>query len=204
MERAKREKALRLLARKKSDPKITYADIELETGYSKRQLIRLSKRLDQEDVGSVLVHGNSGSRPHNASSEDEVRYLRRLKEPYPNVTIAHFRDIYIEDVIENPAKADDVQRYGLVRRGPTWFRELFAREGWTSARRAPTAMKVGYHHQRPFVAGCIPGPVALDVTASAGQPFRASFSCGGMLFSRGTIEVDPRLTKRKQARAYNL
>ena len=36
----------------------------------------------------------------------------------------------LEDVIENPSKAGDVERYGLVRRGQTWFRDLFAQEGW--------------------------------------------------------------------------
>ena len=46
MDRKTREKTLRLLAEKKSDPTITYADIEIETGYSRCQLMRLSKRLD--------------------------------------------------------------------------------------------------------------------------------------------------------------
>jgi hypothetical protein len=147
MDKATRERALDLLAEKKADPGITYADIELETGYSRRQLMRLSKRLDEVGADTILVHGNAGARPHNAATEDEVRVLRELKRPYPDVTIAHFRDIYIEDVIENPAKADDVQRYGLVRRGPTWFRELFAREGWTSpAQRGPRRDAGGRQH----------------------------------------------------------
>lgn len=102
MDKATREKALRLLSEKKSDPGITYSDIEVETGYSRRQLMRLSKRLDEVGADSILVHGNAGTRPHNAASEGEVRVLRELKRPYPDVTIAHFRDIYIEDVIDNP------------------------------------------------------------------------------------------------------
>lgn len=101
MDKSVRERALRMLSEKRDDPGITYADIALETGYSTRQLIRLSRRLEEEGEDAVLVHGNSGSRPHNAATADEVAYLRRLKEPYPNVTIAHFRDIYLEDVFVN-------------------------------------------------------------------------------------------------------
>ena len=147
MDKSVRRKALRLLSEKRADPSITYSEIALETGYSTRQLMRLSRRLDNEEEAAVLAHGNSGSRPHNAATPDEVAYLRRLKEPYPNVTIAHFRDIYLEDVIENPAKAGDVERYGLVRRGPTWFRDLFAREGWASpAARGPRRGADGRQH----------------------------------------------------------
>ncbi|MBR3383785.1 MAG: hypothetical protein IKG69_01020, partial [Atopobiaceae bacterium] len=147
------EKALRLLSEKKSDPGITYSDIEVETGYSRRQLMRLSKRLDEVGADSILVHGNAGTRPHNAASEGEVRVLRELKRPYPDVTIAHFRDIYIEDVIDNPARAGDVERYGLVPRSASWFRDLFAREGWRSpAQRGPRRDASGRQHpmRRPL------------------------------------------------------
>lgn len=112
MDRQTRERALRLLEERRSDPRITYADIGRETGYSRRQLMRLSKRLELEGADAVLVHGNTGTRPHNAATPDEVRILRELKRPYPEVTIAHFRDIYIEDVIENPARADEVVSAG--------------------------------------------------------------------------------------------
>ena len=76
MDKATRERALRLLSEKKSDPGITHSDIEVETGYSRRQLIRLSKRLDEDGADTILVHGNVGARPHNAAAEDEVRVLR--------------------------------------------------------------------------------------------------------------------------------
>lgn len=149
MEREKRERALRLLAEKRANPRITYADIGVETGYSRRQLMRLAKRLETEGVQDVLAHGNSGSRPHNAASSEEIRLIRELKSPYPNVTIAHFRDIYIEDVIENPARADDVERYGLVPRSASWFRDLFAREGWRSpAQRGPRRDAGGRQHPK--------------------------------------------------------
>lgn len=39
MDKATRERALRLLSEKKSDPGITYSDTEVETGYGRRQLI---------------------------------------------------------------------------------------------------------------------------------------------------------------------
>lgn len=47
---------LELLAEKKADPKITYADIELETGQSMRQLMRLSKRLYENGALTLQVH----------------------------------------------------------------------------------------------------------------------------------------------------
>lgn len=149
MDKATKERALRLLAEKDGGASVTYSDIARETGYSRRQLIRLSARLRDEGAEAVLAHGNGGSRPSNAAGDNEVAYLRALKEPYPNVTIAHFRDIYIEDVIENPARAADVERYGLVARGATWFRELFEREGWRSpAQRGPRRGAGGRQHPR--------------------------------------------------------
>lgn len=118
MDRATKEKALQLLGQKADGAGITYSEIALETGYSKCQLIRLSHSLEESGEAAALVHGNSGSRPHNAARPEEIAYLRKLKEPYPNVTIAHFRDIYIEDALESPEKADDVERCGLCMRGP--------------------------------------------------------------------------------------
>lgn len=150
MDRKTKEKAVALLGQKAADPGITYADISLETGYSTRQLMRLSRAVAERGEEAVLGHGNSGRRAHNAASEDEVRFLRELKGPYPNVTIAHFRDIYVEDVIENPARAADVERYGLVARSPSWFRLLFRREGWSSpAERGPRRAGGRPHPMRP-------------------------------------------------------
>ena len=129
MDRQTRERALRLLEERRSDPRITYADIGRETGHGRRQLMRLSKRLELEGADAVLVHGNTGMRPHNAATPDEAGILRELKRPYPEVIIARFRDIYIEDVTGNPARADEVERYGLTARSASWFRDLFARQG---------------------------------------------------------------------------
>ncbi|MCH3947239.1 MAG: hypothetical protein LKE43_00130 [Olsenella sp.] len=149
MDRQTRERALRLLEEKRSDPRITYADTGREVGYGRRQLMRLSKRVELEGADAVLVHGNTGTRPHNAATPDEVGILREPKRPYPEVTIAHFRDICIEDVMESPARADEVGRYGLTARSASWFRGLFARQGWRSpASRGPRRDSDG--RQRPM------------------------------------------------------
>jgi len=151
MDRRTKEKAVSLLRQKAADPSITYADVALETGYSERQLMRLAKRLAEGGEGAALAHGNSGRRAANAATDDEVRYMRGLKGPYPSITIAHFRDIYIEDVLQNPAKAGDVERYGLVPRSASWFRLLFEREGWESpaARRPRRGGDGRPHPMRP-------------------------------------------------------
>ena len=132
MDRKTKAKAIELLIAKKSDPSLTYADIERKTGYSRRQLIRISKQVDERGAEGAAEHGNAGRKPATTATEDEVRYLRELKKPYKSITIAQFRDIFIEDVIENPDKRDDVERYGLVARSKSWFRGLFIREGWKS------------------------------------------------------------------------
>lgn len=137
MDKKLKEKAVEMLISKKGDPRITYAEIELATGYSRRQLMRMSKRIDEEGAKAVLEHGNAGRKPATAATEDEVAYIRRLKEPYPSITMAQLRDIFIEDVILNPARADDVERYGLVARSKSWFRDLYRREGWTSPAQRP-------------------------------------------------------------------
>lgn len=130
-------RAIELLSAKKLDPSITYADIARKTGYSRRQLIRISRQIDELGPEGAAEHGNRGRQPATAATEDEVRYLREFKKPYESITIAQFRDIFIEDVIENPDKRDDVERYGLVARSKSWFRDLFRREGWRSPASKP-------------------------------------------------------------------
>ena len=50
MDQDTKRKALNLLLKKKEDERITYAHITLQTGYSKRQLQRLSKEIDEKGV----------------------------------------------------------------------------------------------------------------------------------------------------------
>lgn len=137
MDKRTKAKAIELLVAKRENPSITYADIERKTGYSRRQLIRISKQIEELGPEVAAEHGNSGRKPATTASDDEVRYLREFKKPYQSITIAQFRDIFIEDVIENPDKRDDVERYGLVARSKSWFRELFRREGWKSPAQKP-------------------------------------------------------------------
>ena len=137
MDKKTRAKAIELLSAKKGDPSITCADIGRKTGYSRRQLIRISKQIDELGPEGAAEHGNRGRRPATAATEDEVRYLREFKKPYRSITISRFGDIFIEDVTENPDKRGDVERYGLVARSKSWFRELFRREGWKSPAQKP-------------------------------------------------------------------
>lgn len=143
MDKKTKTKAIELLVAKKDDPSLTYADIERKTGYSRRQLIRISKQVDERGAEAAAGHGNAGRKPATTATEDEVRYLREFKKPYKSITIAQFRDIFIEDVIENPDKRDDVERYGLVARSRSWFRELFRREGWRSPAQKPGRARGG-------------------------------------------------------------
>ena len=144
-----REYALTLLSQKEHDPKLTYTVITRLTGYSKRQLIRLSEELKTKDMDSILTHGNTGRKPAITASDQEVSYLRVMKEPYPSITIAQFRDIFIEDVLDNPKKQKDVKRYGLKRRSLSWFRTLFINEGWESPARKPIRVD-GNHVTHPI------------------------------------------------------
>ena len=137
MDKKAKAKAIELLVAKKGDLSLTYADIERKTGYSRRQLIRISKQIDERGAEAAAEHGNTGRKPATTATEDELRYLREFKKPYESITIAQFRDIFVEDVIENPDRRDDVERYGLVARSKSWFRELFRREGWKSPAQKP-------------------------------------------------------------------
>lgn len=93
-----KELALSLLSDKLRESKqITYLDIQQLTGYSKRQLIRLSKELiNEKDMEDILHHAN------------EIEFICEFKTPYPNITIAQFMDIYHEDIIYNPECKDVV------------------------------------------------------------------------------------------------
>ncbi len=134
----KKLKALQLLMEKQTDPMIRYSDITEQTGYSKRQLIRLSSELQKKDTDAVLSHGNENRIPANKAASQEIEYLKQLKTSYPNITIAQFKDIFEEDILDNPDRQNDVLQYSLQRRSSSWFRNLFNSEGWISpAKRRP-------------------------------------------------------------------
>lgn len=60
MDKKTKAKAIELLIAKKSNPSLTYADIERKTGYSRRQLIRISKQIDERGAEGAAEHGNAG------------------------------------------------------------------------------------------------------------------------------------------------
>ena len=126
--------ALRLLKEKRAGTRDrSMESISSMSGYSVRQLQRMNSELDEEkDTEEIVKHGNAGRTPVNIALESEYEYLRIFKEPYPTITIAQFRDFFLEDVINNPSKADDVIRYHLKPRSESWFRSLFIKEGWRS------------------------------------------------------------------------
>ena len=125
--------ALKLLKQKIHDPSLTFPLISEKTGYSKRQLIRLSHSLDESsDMEALYHHANEGKEPVNKALESEIQFLLDLKKPYPSITIAQFRDIFFEDVLNDPAKSDIVARYHLRPRSLSWFRSLFIQQGWKS------------------------------------------------------------------------
>ena len=144
-----KKKALELLKQKKKDETITYEDIARITGYGKRQLIRLFKQLNEKDMDLILIHGNTGVKPVTTASDQEISYLKKLKESYPVITITQFRDIFIEDVINDPFKKEDVIAYDLKPRSLSWFRQLYIKEGWQSPLHKPIRVD-GSHVSHPI------------------------------------------------------
>jgi len=141
-------KALQMLLDRQRNPMITYEMISEKTGYGRKQLGRLAAELKEKDMSSILTHGNTGRKPVTTASDQEVSYLREMKKSYPTITIAQFRDIFIEDVIENPDMQDDIHQYGLKPRSVSWFRQLFISENWQSPANRPVR-RDGVHVTHP-------------------------------------------------------
>lgn len=133
-EKKNKELAIRLLREKLSNELLwTYEEISNLTHLSKSSLIRIMKAiLEKKDTVSILLHGNAGKKSHKAASDQEINFIRNLKLQYPVITIAQFRDIFIEDFYMNPNKQDIVSSFGLHLRSLSWFRNLFITEGWSS------------------------------------------------------------------------
>lgn len=132
MAKMNKAEVIELLKKKQTDSSLTYKYLERETGYSKRQLIRLSNDLEEKDMESIITHGNTGKKPVTTASDQEVSFLCEFKKPYPTITIAQFRDIFIGDVIENANMQEIVKQYHLKPRSKSWFRQLFIKQGWES------------------------------------------------------------------------
>ena len=69
---------------------------------------------------------------HAFIGESEIQFLNDLKKPYPSIRVSQFRDIFFEDVLNDPAKSDVIARYHLKPRSLSWFRSLFIQQGWKS------------------------------------------------------------------------
>ena len=128
-----KQKALELLKQKiNGEIKITYNEISRETGYEKRQLIRLSQKVEKKDIEELLVHGLTGKNSNNSAPQQEIDYIKEFKTQYPVISISQFMDIYHEDVIWKDKMKDDVIKYNLKVRSKSFFRHLYKKEGWKS------------------------------------------------------------------------
>jgi hypothetical protein len=128
-----KQKALNLLKQKiNGEIKITYMDISKQTGYEKRQLIRLSQIIEKKDIEDLLIHGLTGKNSNNSAPNQEIEYIKKFKNQYPNISISQFMDIYHEDVIFNPKMESVVKENGLVKRSKSFFQQLYKNEGWKS------------------------------------------------------------------------
>lgn len=74
-----KENVLKLLKRKRDGTlDLSFKQLELETGYTKGHLKKLSKQLDTEDIDSLSKHKNTGHTSHNAACNDEISYIVKL------------------------------------------------------------------------------------------------------------------------------
>lgn len=141
--------ALEMLKSKFTDSSISYGMISRLTGYDRRSLMRFAKELCEKTSDEILLHGNTGRKPAITASQSEIDYVCDFKRRYPHITIAQFRDIFIEDVIENPEMQPDVEKYDLFPRSISWFRQLFLKQGWTSPAAKPARID-GNHITHPI------------------------------------------------------
>ena len=130
MEKDKR-KALELLKKKiNGEIIITYNEIGKQSGYSKPQLIRLSKEVEKKDIDDLLIHGLTDKPSNNSAPSKEIEFIKNFKTQYPVISISQFQDIYNEDIIWKNKKV--VKEYGLVKRSESFFQQLYKKEGWKS------------------------------------------------------------------------
>lgn len=125
-----KKEAIDLLSKKLNDDhNLSYDKLAIITGHSKRQLIR---PLKEKGIDSTLNHSDKGLAANNRASDNEIDYIVNFKKPYPNITIAQFRDIYLVDVIFNPSKEADGLQYNLKVRIISFFQRLYKQFNWSS------------------------------------------------------------------------
>ena len=90
----KKDDVLSLLDKKRRGiDDASYDRLSEITGYSKRHLIRLYRRLEEESIDNVSIHKNRGSTSHNKAPESELEFIVKFKAQYPKINIAHFKDM---------------------------------------------------------------------------------------------------------------
>ena len=128
-----KENVLKLLKRKQDGTlKSSFKQLELETGYTKGHLKKLSKQLANENIESLSKHKNTGHTSHNAACSDEISYIVSFKELYPKISVAQFKDVFEEDVVLNPDYQEDVTEYHLRIRSYNFYLNLFHKMKWAS------------------------------------------------------------------------
>ena len=126
-----KEKALTLLKEKlDGEREISYTQLSVITGYSKMHLIRFSKELNEKDIDSILIHGNTDRKPSNTASNVELEFIREFKIQYPVISIAQFMDFYHEEIIWNIEKRNIVKEKDLKERSYFFFKQLYKKENW--------------------------------------------------------------------------
>lgn len=110
----------------------SYLQIANLTGYSKKQIYRLNKELNEKDIDSILVHGLTGKPSNNSPSTKEVEFIKNFKNQYPVISISQFMDIYHEDVLFNPKMKNIIEENHLKVRSYSFYDSLYKQEGWIS------------------------------------------------------------------------
>ena len=109
----------------------------------------MTRAIEEKDIEELKIHGNAGKKPATTASDQEIGYIINFKAQYPVITIAQFKDIYDEDVIDNPERKEDVAKYGLRKRSPSFFRQLYITHNWSSPiKRRRYSSDYPVHHLR--------------------------------------------------------
>ena len=144
-----RKEVIKLLEERKKQKndkdKPSFLSLSAITGYSKRQLIRLSNELKERPPDEVIIHKNTGRVPTNAACKSEIEFMIKLKLDYPVITIAQFKDYVDEDYIDNPNKSWHVKRYHLKKRSYSWYQNLFHKMNWKSPIKHKSSKKPDIH-----------------------------------------------------------
>jgi hypothetical protein len=144
-----KQKAIELVKKKNNgETTITYDELTRITGYSKMQLIRFSKLIEEKDVDDLLTNGNKDKKSNNSASNKELDYIIKFKQQHPIITISQFMDVYHEDVIWNKSKIKDVTENNLKLRSKSFYQQLFYKQGWKSPIKQRNKKELSVHPLR--------------------------------------------------------